>query len=84
VAVSKGSGAILSPGGTTLHYGPHFEHLDRRDQGRCGLLPHLHGGSGTGDKDFLDAIHAGINIIHVNTELRVAHGTEVRLTTILA
>ena len=36
------------------------------------MLPHLHGGSGTGDKDFLGAIHAGINIIHVNTELRVA------------
>jgi fructose-bisphosphate aldolase class II len=32
----------------------------------------LHGGSGTGDKDFLSAIHAGVNIIHVNTELRVA------------
>ncbi len=32
----------------------------------------LHGGSGTEDHDFEDAIAAGINIIHINTELRVA------------
>jgi AraC-like DNA-binding protein len=27
VAVSKGHGVVLSPGGVTLHYGPRFEHL---------------------------------------------------------
>jgi fructose-bisphosphate aldolase, class II len=32
----------------------------------------LHGGSGTKDSDFREAIGAGINIIHVSTELRVA------------
>jgi fructose-bisphosphate aldolase, class II len=32
----------------------------------------LHGGSGTDDQGFLDAIQAGITIIHINTELRVA------------
>ena len=32
----------------------------------------LHGGSGTDDEDFRRAITAGIRIIHVNTELRVA------------
>ena len=32
----------------------------------------LHGGSGTDDADFHNAIAAGINIIHINTELRVA------------
>jgi len=32
----------------------------------------LHGGSGTGDQGFLDAIEAGITIVHINTELRVA------------
>ena len=32
----------------------------------------LHGGSGTNDEDFRKAIAAGINIIHVSTELRVA------------
>lgn len=31
----------------------------------------LHGGSGTDDEDFVYAIAAGINIIHINTELRV-------------
>jgi fructose-bisphosphate aldolase class II len=32
----------------------------------------LHGGSGTDDQGFLDAIAAGITIVHINTELRVA------------
>ena len=32
----------------------------------------LHGGSGTDDDDFRRAIAAGINIVHINTELRVA------------
>jgi fructose-bisphosphate aldolase, class II len=32
----------------------------------------LHGGSGTADEDFVAAIKAGMNIVHINTELRVA------------
>jgi fructose-bisphosphate aldolase class II len=32
----------------------------------------LHGGSGTDDEDLRQAIVAGINIVHINTELRVA------------
>lgn len=32
----------------------------------------LHGGSGTNDDDLRKAITAGINIVHINTELRVA------------
>ncbi len=32
----------------------------------------LHGGSGTDDEDFRQAILAGVNMIHINTELRVA------------
>jgi fructose-bisphosphate aldolase, class II len=32
----------------------------------------LHGGSGTDDEDLRRAIAAGINIVHINTELRVA------------
>jgi fructose-bisphosphate aldolase, class II len=32
----------------------------------------LHGGSGTADEDFVAAIKAGINIVHINTELRLA------------
>ena len=37
-----------------------------------GIFLTLHGGSGTDDTDFRNAIAAGINIIHINTELRVA------------
>jgi ketose-bisphosphate aldolase len=37
-----------------------------------GVFLTLHGGSGTNDDDFRKAIAAGINIIHVSTELRVA------------
>ena len=32
----------------------------------------LHGGSGTSDEGFVRAIKAGINIVHINTEIRVA------------
>src|SRR5262245_56414313 len=32
----------------------------------------LHGGSGTDDDDLRKAIAAGVNIVHINTELRVA------------
>jgi fructose-bisphosphate aldolase class II len=32
----------------------------------------LHGGSGTADEDLRMAIRAGINIVHINTELRLA------------
>ena len=37
-----------------------------------GALLTLHGGSGTDDQDLEKAIAAGINIVHINTELRVA------------
>jgi fructose-bisphosphate aldolase, class II len=32
----------------------------------------LHGGSGTADEDLKQAIRAGVNIVHINTELRLA------------
>ena len=38
----------------------------------CGAFLTLHGGSGTADEDFVAAIKSGINIIHINTELRLA------------
>lgn len=46
-----------------------------------GVFLTLHGGSGTNDEDFRRAIQAGINVIHINTELRVAwrRGLEVAL-----
>ncbi len=37
-----------------------------------GIFMTLHGGSGTHDEDFRMAIKAGITIIHVNTEIRLA------------
>ena len=33
----------------------------------------LHGGSGTMDEDFKEAIKAGIAMVHINTEIRVAY-----------
>ena len=33
----------------------------------------LHGGSGISDDDFKDAIRAGVSIIHINTEIRLAY-----------
>jgi fructose-bisphosphate aldolase class II len=33
----------------------------------------LHGGSGLTDEDFVAAIEAGVAIVHINTELRVAY-----------
>lgn len=33
----------------------------------------LHGGSGTVDEDFTNAIKAGVAIVHINTEIRVAY-----------
>ncbi len=38
----------------------------------AGVFLTLHGGSGTADEDLRRAIAAGINIVHINTELRVA------------
>jgi fructose-bisphosphate aldolase, class II len=38
----------------------------------AGIFLTLHGASGTDDQDLRNAIASGINIIHINTELRVA------------
>jgi fructose-bisphosphate aldolase, class II len=52
------------------------KHLDlariREIKSACRSFLTLHGGSGTDDHDLQQAIEAGINIIHMNTELRVA------------
>jgi len=37
-----------------------------------GVFMTLHGGSGTNDEDFRRAIKAGMTIVHINTELRLA------------
>lgn len=37
-----------------------------------GVFMTLHGGSGTDEEDVKEALAAGINIVHINTELRLA------------
>jgi len=74
---------LLSPAVGTMHgmlpgmlRGEIRKHLDieriAEVSRSTGLYLTLHGGSGTADDDFVRAIDAGIRIIHVNTELRVA------------
>ena len=38
----------------------------------------LHGGSGTTDEDFVKAVEAGIAIVHISTELRVAYVNAIK------
>jgi fructose-bisphosphate aldolase, class II len=74
---------ILAPAVGTMHgmlksmvQGETKKHLDieriAQIKHATGVFLTLHGGSGTNDDDFRQAIAAGINIIHINTELRVA------------
>ncbi len=39
----------------------------------CKIPLVLHGGSGIADEDFINAIKAGISVVHINTEIRVAY-----------
>ena len=56
--------------------GTRRKHLDTiligQIKAATGAFLTLHGGSGTDDHDLREAIAAGINIVHINTELRVA------------
>lgn len=59
-------------------------HLDIERVGKirtaAGVPLVLHGGSGTPDQDFTDAIRAGVSIVHINTEIRVAYRDAVKKT----
>jgi fructose-bisphosphate aldolase, class II len=44
----------------------------------AGIFMTLHGGSGTRDEDFQQAIKAGMTIVHVNTELRLPGAEALR------
>src|SRR3990167_4722530 len=44
----------------------------------CGVPLVLHGGSGSMDEDFVACIKAGIDIVHINTEIRVAFTSALR------
>jgi fructose-bisphosphate aldolase class II len=74
---------ILAPAVGTMHgmlksmvEGEASKHLDieriARIKRAVRIPLTLHGGSGTAGQDLREAIAAGINIIHINTELRVA------------
>jgi len=80
---------ILAPAVGNMHgmlqsmvQGKTRKHLDlariAEIKSATGALLTLHGGSGTNDEDLRRAIAAGINIVHINTEIRVAwrHGLE--------
>ena len=45
----------------------------RKIRVRAGVPLVLHGGSGISDTDFAEAIKAGISVIHISTEIRVAY-----------
>lgn len=40
----------------------------------------LHGGSGLADEDFIHAIQAGVSVVHINSEIRLAYRDAVRDT----
>jgi len=53
---------------------PHIdETLVKEIKDTVGIPLVLHGGSGLRDEDFTNGIRAGISIIHINTEIRVAY-----------
>ena len=61
---------------TTMVHGDAQKHLDipriAAIREAAGVFMTLHGGSGTNDEDFKKAIKAGMTIVHVNTEIRLA------------
>src|SRR5215472_886342 len=83
---------ILAPAVGNMHgmlksmvHGEARKHLDiariAEIKRTAGVFLTLHGGSGTDDDDFRQGIAAGINVVHINTELRVAwrHGLDEAL-----
>jgi fructose-bisphosphate aldolase, class II len=74
---------VLAPAVGNMHgmlrsmvYGETRKRLDVERIGRIKAATRvfltLHGGSGTDDEDLRRAIAAGINIVHINTEIRLA------------
>lgn len=50
----------------------HIDLIKRiKDEAKVPLV--LHGGSGSSEEDFKHAIEAGISIVHINTEIRIAY-----------
>jgi fructose-bisphosphate aldolase, class II len=58
---------------------PHIDtELVKEISSTVGLPLVLHGGSGLRDEDFTNGIQAGISIVHINTEIRVAFTEAVK------
>ncbi len=60
---------------------PHIDaDLVREIKNITGVPLVLHGGSGLRDEDFTNAIKAGISVVHINSEIRLAFRDEVKET----
>jgi fructose-bisphosphate aldolase, class II len=74
---------LFAPSVGTMHgmlksmlTGKEHKHIDvdriRHIKSATSAFLTLHGGSGTAIESFVAGVHAGLNLIHINTELRVA------------
>lgn len=72
-AVGNIHGMLRAGGEPSLH-----PDLIKKIREVCGVPLVLHGGSGTSDEDFREGIKAGISIVHINTELRLAYRNAIR------
>lgn len=64
---------IVTSGNPRLH-----PELVKAIRETCGVPLVLHGGSGTINEDFVNCIKAGIDIVHINTEIRVAYRDAIK------
>lgn len=64
---------IVTSGNPRLH-----PELVKAIREACGVPLVLHGGSGTMNEDFVQCIKAGIDIVHINTEIRVAYRDAIK------
>jgi fructose-bisphosphate aldolase class II len=71
-AVGNMHGLLKSMLTGEVHKKLNIELIAKIKQATGNMLMTLHGGSGTADEDFVASIKAGMTIVHVNTEIRVA------------
>lgn len=71
---------LLAPAVGTMHGRLKSGPMPRIDTKRieeiraaCGIPLVLHGGSGSSDEDFQGAVRAGVSLVHINTDIRVAY-----------
>jgi fructose-bisphosphate aldolase class II len=85
--VSKTGVYALAPAVGNIHGMLKIGHDPKLNIGRiaeirkiCGAPLVLHGGSGNSNEEFKEAIKAGISVIHINTEIRVAYRKSLELS----